>query len=96
VKGSGVQDDQAITIISENPTESLSKITIRFSNPRETNALFAEAELRKDTSPWTITIRTGTLEAYSAQDVTRLLQDLWIVEEMLEELTDISEEMENE
>lgn len=88
MKGNDVQEGQATTIILDRITESVSRITIDFSNRKGESVLSAEAELQSDTSPWTITIRTEISEDCSAQDVTQLLHDSWIVEEMLEELID--------
>ena len=53
--------------------------------------LFAVAELQKDTSPWTTTIRQVKLEDYSADGATRALHDLWTLQLMLEELIDTLE-----
>jgi hypothetical protein len=96
VKGNDVQDEARITVTSKRLTESLSWIMIDYLNPKGESVLSAEAELRRDTLPWTITIKTETSEGYSAQDATAVWQSSWILSEILEELTAICFEMVNE
>ena len=75
---------------------SPSKITTQYSLPKKESVLFVVEEQANTTSQLTITIKTAISGDYSVQDVTRALLDLWTQYLISEELTDTSNETENE